>query len=235
MLLYDDDLISAFRQVSTATLTMVLLKNGLRKTWVRGAFQLGGAQNRVVGPAFTLRFIPGREDMATPVALAAATSTRAAIEEMPEGSIAVIAADGCREAGVVGDILVERMKVRGIEALVTDGVVRDLDGVRNTGFPVWAQGTAAPASISALTFVGWEEPVGCGGVAIFPGDLIVADNDGAVVVPKGLAADILDQCLEQEIFEAWIVKEVRNGHPLQGLYPPDDKTLARYQSDRLKS
>jgi len=231
---YDDDLITRFQQVSTATLTTVLLKNGLRNVWMRGPFPLAPPRSRVVGPAFTLRFIPGREDTANPGTLAATNSTRAAIEAMPAGCIAIIAADGCREAGVVGDILVERMKVRQVAGLVTDGVVRDLDGIRAAQFPVWAQGTAAPASISALTFAGWGDPIGCGGVAIFPGDLIVADTDGAVVIPKAMASDIIEQCLEQEKFEAWVVKEVRAGRPLPGLYPPDAQTLARYQSDSNK-
>lgn len=228
---FDDELISRFRQVSTATLAMVLLKKGLRNTWIRGAFPIGGSQKRVVGPAFTLRFIPGREDLATPEALAASNSSRAAIEAMPDGCIAVIAADGCREAGVIGDILAARMQARRVKAMITDGVVRDLDGVHETEFAVWAQGTAAPASISGLTFVGWGDPVGCGGVAIFPGDLIVADNDGAVVVPKDMASGIIDQCLEQERFEAWVVTQVQNGQSLQGLYPPNDETMGRYRSD----
>lgn len=232
---YDEELITQYQQVTTATLTMVLLKNGLRNVWMRGPFPLTTGQTRVVGPAFTLRFIPGREDTANPSALGAANSTRAAVEAMPAGCIAIIAADGCREAGVIGDILVERMKARQITALVTDGVVRDLDGIRASQFPIWAQGNAAPASISGLTFAGWGDPIGCGGVAIFSGDLIVADNDGAVVIPQDLATDIIDQCLEQEQFEAWVVNEVRKGQSLPGLYPPSAETRARYQSDRSKS
>jgi regulator of RNase E activity RraA len=228
---YADDLIASYRQVTTATLTMVLLKNGLRNVWMNGAFALADNQPRVVGPAFTMRFIPGREDMATPSALAAPGSTRAAVEAMPDGCVAIIAADGCREAGVLGDILIERMKARQVAAMITDGVVRDLDGVRASGFPVWAQGTAAPASIAALTFVGWQQPIGCGGVAVFPGDLIVADNDGAVVIPMDVAPTIIDQCLEQERFEAWVVDEVRKGQPLPGLYPPNEETTARYKRD----
>ena len=90
------------------------------------------------------------------------------------------------DAGIFGDILCARMRKRGVAALVTDGVVRDLAGVLGTGLPVWCQGTAAPASVNGLTFVGWQEPIGCGGVAVFPNDVIVADGDGAVVIPAAL-------------------------------------------------
>jgi regulator of RNase E activity RraA len=124
-----------------------------------------------VGRAFTLRFVPAREDLATPEILVAPISTRAAIEAMPEGCIAVVDAMGVTDAGIFGDILCARMRKRGVAALVSDGVVRDLDGVLGTGLPVWCQGAAAPPSVAGLTFVAWQEPIGCGGVAVFPNDV----------------------------------------------------------------
>ncbi len=117
-------------------------------------------------------------------------------------------------------------------ALVTDGVVRDLAGVLGTGLPVWAAGAAAPPSVAGLTFVGWGEPVGCGGVAVFAEDLIVADRDGAVVIPAALVAEVLAEAVEQERLEGWIMDEIGRGVALPGLYPADAETRARYQAWR---
>ena len=226
---YAAETIAAYRQITTATLTTVLLKEGLRNVWIRGSVALRPDQERVAGAAFTLRFIPSREDLATPESWSSPVSTRTAIEAMPEGSIAVVAAGGCTDAGVFGDILCARMKVRNVAAMVTDGVVRDLAGVLDTGLSVWAAGTAAPPSVAGLTFVNWQEPVGCGGVAIFPDDLIVADRDGAVVVPAKLVDKVLETAREQEALEEWIINEVRRGAPLPGLYPPNEENRRRYE------
>ena len=224
--------IAAMRGVSTATLTTVLLKKGLRNVWMRGARPLAGGQARVVGRAFTLRFVPAREDLATPASWASPTSTRGAIEEMPEGCVAVVDACGVADAGIFGDILCARMARRGVAALVSDGCVRDLEGVLGTGLPVWCHGAAAPPSVAGLTFVGWQQPVGCGGVAVFPDDIVVADGDGAVVVPQALAGAVLDEALEQERMEAWILGEVERDARLPGLYPMDEATRARYEAAR---
>ena len=191
---------------------------------------LFAADQRVVGRAFTLRFIPLREDLATPESWASPRSTRAAIEDMPEGVIAVADAMGVTDAGIFGDILTFRMKKRGVTALITDGVVRDAAGVESTHLPVWASGVAAPASVSGLTFVGWQEPIACGGSAIFPNDIIVADRDGAVVIPANLLSEVATAGQEQEQFEGWVMNEVAGGLPLPGLYPPDAATKARYEA-----
>ena len=105
------------------------------------------------------------------------------------------------DAGIFGDILCARMQKLGVAALVTDGVVRDLDGVLRTGLPVWCQGTAAPASVNGLTFVSWQEPIGCGGVAVFPNDVVVVDTDGAVLIPAAFLDDVIAAAVEQERFE----------------------------------
>ena len=128
-------LADALRAISTATLTTVLLKKGVRRTWMRGPNPLANAGERVVGPAFTLRFVPAREDLATPESWASPRSTRGAIEAMPEGCVAVADAMGIGEAGIFGDILAARMRKRGVAALVTDGAVRDGVGVAGTGLP----------------------------------------------------------------------------------------------------
>lgn len=228
----DASIIERLERVSTATLTTVLLKKGLRNIWIRGAFPLRPDQKRLVGRAFTLRFIPAREDLATPASWGNPISTRAAIEAMPEGCIAVIDGQGVSDAGVFGDILCARMAKRNVAALVTDGVVRDLSGVLGTGLPVWANGTAAPPSVAGLTFVNWQEPIGCGGVAIYPDDLIVADLDGAVVIPAALVDEIVAESVEQEAMEEWIVGEVEKGAVLPGLYPMNAETKARYEAFR---
>src|SRR5262245_40507773 len=132
--------LDTLRAASTATITTVLLKKGLRNVWIRRAIPLQPGQPRLVGRAFTLRFVPAREDLATPASWASPTSTRAAIEAMPEGSIAVVDAMGVADAGIFGDILCARMAQRKVVALVTDGVVRDVVGVRDTGLPVWCHG-----------------------------------------------------------------------------------------------
>ena len=228
----DEKTTATLSGITTATLTTVLLKKGLRNVWLRGPKPLRSGQKRLVGPAFTLRFVPAREDLATPESWSSPISTRAAIEAMPPGCIAVVDAMGITDAGIFGDILCARMKIRGVAALVTDGVVRDVAGVLDTGLPVWCQGAAAPPSVAGLTFVNWQEPIGCGGVAVFPDDVIVVDEDGAVVIPHALLSDVVEQAVEQEKLEAWIMGEVQAGTPLPGLYPPNAETKARYAAFR---
>jgi regulator of RNase E activity RraA len=193
--------------VSTATVTTVLLKKGLRNVWMRGTRPIRAGQPRLIGRAFTLRFVPAREDLATPESWSSPISTRAAIEAMPEGCITVVDAMG-----------------------VTDGVVRDLAGVLGTGLPVWCRGAAAPASVAGLTFVAWQEPIGCGGVAVFPDDIIMVDDDGAVVIPQKLAAEVATAAAEQERMEEWIMAQVNEGAALPGLYPPNAENKARYET-----
>lgn len=226
----DDAIADALRGVTTATLTTLLLKQGLRNTWIRGAAPLRPGLPRVVGRAFTLRFVPAREDLATPESWSSPISTRAAIEAMPAGCVAVVDAMGIADAGIFGDILCARMARRSVAALVTDGVVRDAAGVLGTGLPVWSRGAAAPPSVAGLTFVAWQQPVGCGGVAVFPDDWIVADGDGAVVVPAALAERIAQAAPEQERLETWIMGEVERGAQLPGLYPPNAEQRARYEA-----
>jgi regulator of RNase E activity RraA len=153
---------------------------------------------------------------------------------MPPGCIAVADAMNVTDAGIFGDILCARMAKRGISALITDGVVRDIAGVLGTGLPVWCRGAAAPASVTSLTFVAWQQPIACGGVAVFPGDVIVVDQDGAVLIPANLLDEVIPLAVEQERLEAWIMSEVERGVPLPGLYPPNAEAKARYDADKHK-
>lgn len=228
----DPEIINVLSQVTTATLTTILLKKGLRNVWMRGTRALRPGQPRLVGRAFTLRFVPAREDLATPASWASPISTRAAIEAMPPGCIAVVDSMGVTDAGIFGDILCARMVKRGVAALVTDGVVRDLAGVLGTGLPVWCSGAAAPPSVAGLTFVAWQQPIGCGGVAVFPDDVVVVDDDGAVLIPAALLDEVLAEAPEQERMEGWIMREVERGVPLPGLYPMNADTKARYEAEK---
>lgn len=228
----DPSVVETLSGVSTATLSTVLLKKGLRNVWMRGTRPIRDGQPRRVGEAFTLRFVPAREDLATPASWASPTSTRAAIEQMPEGCIVVADAMGVKDAGIFGDILCARMMKRGVAGLITDGVMRDRAGVLESGLPVWCDGISANPSVAGLTFVGWQQPVACGGVAVFPGDVVVTDEDGAVLIPADLLEDVLSEAPEQEAAEEWIMAEVRRGAALPGLYPMNEETKARYAASR---
>jgi len=229
-MLLDQKAIDTLKTISTGTITTILLKKGLRNVWIRGAKPIKAGQPRIVGPAFTFRFVPTREDLATPASWGSPISTRAAIEAMPRGTIAVVDAMRITDAGIFGDILCARMMKRGVAAMVTDGVVRDIAGVLNTGLPIWCNGVAAPPSVAGLTFVAWQQPIGCGGVAVFPGDIVVIDDDGAVLIPPTHLTDVLNEAPEQERMEAWIVEEIGRDVPLPGLYPMNAETKSRYEA-----
>ena len=226
----DAAIIATLQKVSTATLTTVLLKKGLRNVWMRGTKPLAAGQPRVAGRAFTLRFVPAREDLATPASWSSPISTRAAIEAMPAGVVAVADAMGVTDAGIFGDILCLRMRKRGVAGLVTDGAVRDAAGVLASQLPVWCEGVCAPASVTGLTFVSWQEPIGCGGVAVWPNDVVVVDQDGAVLIPQALVSQVIEGAVEQERLEGWIMGEVERGAALPGLYPANAENTARYEA-----
>jgi regulator of RNase E activity RraA len=228
------NVVEVLSKVTTATLTTLLLKKGLRNVWMRGTRPIRTGQPRLVGPAFTLRFVPAREDLATPESWSKPISTRGAIEAMPAGCIVVADARGVTDAGIFGDILCARMAKKGVAGLVTDGVVRDMAGVLGTGLPVWCQGAAAPPSVAGLTFVNWQEPIGCGGVAVFPDDVVVVDDDGAVLIPAALVDEMVATAPEQERMEGWIMDEVGKGVPLPGLYPMNAETKARYEATKKR-
>ena len=228
----DPKLASALAGVSTATLTTVLLKQGLRNVWMRGTRPLRPDQPRLVGRAFTLSLRagargPGHAGLLGLAEIDAGGHRGHAGRLHRRGRRA-----GITDAGIFGDILCARMAKRGVAGLVTDGVVRDLAGVLGTGLPVWCQGAAAPPSVAGLTFVDWQQPIGCGGVAVFPDDVVVVDADGAVVVPAALVESVAAASVEQERLETWIMGEVEGGAALPGLYPPNDAHKARYEASK---
>ena len=217
------------RTVSTATLTMVLIKQGVRTSWLSGPVPLDSIEERIVGPAFTIRFVPGREDLSGPESYARSPSFRDAIEAAPAGSVVVIDGCGNPDGATLGDILVARLARKGVAAAITDAPVRDADEVRAVGLPVLSAGVAAPPSIVGLAYAGFGEIIGCGGVAVRPGDVMVCDNDGAVVVPFELAEAVAEAGVEQERFERFVQQRVKAGASVLGLYPPEAATLTAYE------
>ena len=229
-------LAAKFKKISTATLTMQLLKRGIKSIWMHGPKPLGLNQDRIAGPAYTLRFLPGREDLNGPEILKRTDlAQRRAIEECPPDHILVVDALGRNDGAAIGDILATRLQVRGVAGLVSDANVRDADGVLASGLPVWCPGAAAPASIANLSDGELNVPIGCGGGAVIPGDWIIADNDGVVVVPKNFAEEIARDGLEQEIHEEFILTQVKNGAPIPGHYPPNEVNISKYKEWRGKN
>ena len=215
---------------STATITMQLLKRGLRATAMCGVAPLSGEQERVVGEAYTVRFIPMREDLSDPAVLGSRENPqRRAIEECPEGAVLVMDGLRNRNVGTIGDILAERLRVRGVAACVTDSAVRDADAVIATGFPVWCGGRAAPPSNTGFAMGDLQTPVGCGGVAVIPGDVLVCDGDGVAVIPRKMVESVAADAIEQEQVEAFVLERIRAGHAVPGTYPPNDETMAAYE------
>ena len=229
------ELAATFRQISTATLTMQLLKRGIKNIWMFGPKPLAAGQERIAGPAYTLRFIPGREDLTGPDILKRTDlAQRRAIEECPPDHILVVDALGREDGAAIGDILATRLHVRGVAGLVSDANVRDADGVIASKLPVWCPGAAAPASVANLSDGELQVPIGCGGVAVIPGDWIICDNDGVVVVPQALAEEVAIGGLEQELHEQFILEQVKGGAPIPGHYPPNEENLAKYQEWKAK-
>ena len=224
------EVIEVLASVSTATLSMQLLKRGLRNASMIGPRPLEPGGPRVAGRAYTLRFLPGREDLATLDSYARPGSIRQAIEAVPAGAFVVIDARGEQGAGSLGDIFVARLQALGAVAAVSDGPIRDLAEIRPLGFPLFCTGAVAPPSIARLTFADWQLPVGCGKVAVIPGDVLVGDEDGVIVVPHALAGEVARDAVEQERFERFVQMKVQRGAPLPGLYPPNEDTLAAYRA-----
>jgi regulator of RNase E activity RraA len=219
----DATLFESLKRVTTDSVATVLLKKGLRNQWVRGPMPLRLDQPRTVGRAFTLRFIPVREDVpgAVPRKLPV---NRDAVEAMQTGCVAVADARGMTAAATFGDIVVARMQKRGVAGIVTDGAVRDRNGLLAIGLPIWTAGITAPPPATQLMLVAWQEPIACGGVAVFPDDIILADADGVIVIPSAFAADIAAGGLEQERLDEWQMEQIKRGVSLPALQPmPKDK------------
>ena len=223
--------IKNFLYTSTATVSMQMLKRGFRNSAVNGVRPLNPKATRLVGPAYTLRYIPGREDLDKPPTPADPPSAqRAAIEETPAGHVLVIGTEGNTRSGTLGDILALRLKVRGVAGVLSDGAMRDTPVIGKMDWPVYCTAAAAPPSMANLHPAEVQVPVGVCGVPVYPGDVIVADEDGAIVVPRHLADEVARDSFEQERLEKFVAIRVGQGTPIPGTYPPNDKTKAAYQA-----
>ncbi len=230
-----DKTLETLGKISVATVTMQLLKRGVRNISMAGVRPMNDPAEKLIGPAYTLRYVPLREDLSTPEVLGGADyPPRVAIESAPEGSVLVIDGRGRGDIAVVGDILVERLKIRGVAGVVSDGGIRDCAEAVAVGLPLYAAGPAAPASVAGHAAADIETPVACGGVAVFPGDVIMGDGDGVVVIPKALAAEVAKDGIEQERYERFAKLKIKQGRPVPGVYPPNDETKAEY-AEWLKS
>ena len=218
------------RHVSTATLCTALFKRGLRNVYIQGISRLttpsGG---NLVGSAFTMRSIPAREDIDQISAFDDPNHPqRKAIESVPPGHVLVLDCRQEKRAASGGEILTTRLMVRGAAGLVSDGPVRDSGELAKMDFPIYCAGGSAPLNLLCHHALEHDVPIGCGGVAVYPGDVIVGDDEGVVVIPQHLADEVAEQCEEQEKMEAFILEREQNGAKLAGTYPPNAETRAAF-------
>jgi len=221
------------RHVSTATLCTQLFKRGFRNVYIQGITKLTAAAENLVGPAFTLRNIPAREDLDQLSAFENPNHPqRKAIESTPPGHVLVIDCRGETRVASGGQILLTRLEVRGAAGLVSDGPIRDSGEIASMNFPVYCAGGSAPLNLIQHHAAEMNVPIGCGGVAVYPGDIIVGDEEGVVVIPQHLVDEVAADAAEQEELEKFLLERVRNGAALPGTYPPSADTRAAYEAWR---
>lgn len=219
-------------QVSTATVATLLYKRGYRNCYVQGVSGLGLGGTRMVGPAFTLRYIPAREDTDPIEAFREPDHPqRVAVETCPAGAVLVMDCRQDASAASAGSILLTRLMVRGGAGVVTDGGIRDADGAAALDMPVFAAKPSAPTNLTKHHAVDIDVPIGCGGVAVYPGDIVLGDGDGVMIIPRHLADDIAAEAIPMEAFEDFVLEEVHRGVPIIGLYPATDPaTKERFEA-----
>jgi regulator of RNase E activity RraA len=223
------------KTVSTATVCTALFKRGFRNQYIQDVRPLNPAAGPMVGEAFTLRYIPAREDLDQISAFDSPEHPqRKAIESVPPGQVLVMDCRRETRAASGGHILLTRLKVRGAAGVVTDGCLRDSEAIAAMDYPIYGAGGSAPLNLVCHHAVDINVPIGCGGVAVFPGDTIVGDGEGVVVIPQAMVADVARDAHEQEIMEQFVLLEIEQGRALPGTYPPNAATLARYQQWRAR-
>tara|TARA_R110001606_G_C15384199_1_gene650785 strand:- start:1701 stop:2426 length:726 start_codon:yes stop_codon:yes gene_type:complete len=225
----DEAVIEQLRQVSTATLHTALFKRGLRNTYIQGVSRVNTTKVKMAGQAFTLRYIPAREDLDTVAAFKDPEHPqRLAVESVPEGMIMV---SDCRQdasAASAGSILLTRLEFRKCAGFVSDAGIRDFDGASAMNMPIFCAKESAPTNLTKHHGVDIEVPIGCGGVAVYPGDVLVGDGDGIIVIPLEIAEEISAEAIKMELFEDYVINKVRSGSAVIGLYPPNDKAQQEY-------
>jgi regulator of RNase E activity RraA len=221
----------ALKKISTATLTTALFKRGLRNVFIQGVFLLNKESPRMVGEAYTLRYIPAREDLDTLGAFEGrGHPQREAIEACPPGQVLVMDARRDASAATGGDILMARLMVRGVAGVVTDGGLRDSTTIDKMPWPAYCAARSAPLNLVRHHAVDSQLPIGCGGVAVYPGDIVVGDGDGVVVIPAKIANEVAEEAANQTIFEDWVEAKVNAGRSIFGLYPPSPETRAEFEA-----
>lgn len=223
------------QETTTATLCTQLFKRGLRNQFIQGVQLVTPKAEMMVGEAFTLRNIPAREDLDGPGMFDGREHPqRRAIEECPEGAVLAIDCRKDPRSGALGDILITRLADRGVAGVVTDGGMRDVTPMADFTIPIYAACASPPASFHIHHAVDLGVPIACGDVAVFPGDILVGDGEGVVVVPRHLAEEVARDSAEQETMESWVLAEVKQGRSIFGLYPPNDDNKKRYEASKSK-
>lgn len=213
--------------VSTATLSTCLFKRGLRNQFLQDVHPVGPAAPQMVGEAFTLRYIPAREDLnPLEVFRDRGHPQRQAVEQCPEGAVLVIDSRKDARAASAGSILVTRLKMRGCAGVVTDGGFRDSPEIAGLSFPAYHQRPSAPTNLTLHQAIDINVPVGCGDVPVFPGDVVVGDREGVIVIPAHLADEIAREAVGMTIFEDFVTERVQEGRSILGLYPATDPAIA---------
>jgi regulator of RNase E activity RraA len=226
----------ALKKISTATLTTVLFKRGLRNVFIQGVFLLNPESPRMVGEAYTLRYIPAREDIDQLGAFEGrGHPQREAIEACPPGSVLVMDARRDASAATGGDILMTRLMVRGVAGVVTDAGLRDTPTIEKLPWPAYCGARSAPLNLVRHHAVDSQVPIGCGGVPVYPGDVMVGDAEGVVVIPAAMAEEVAKEAEAQTVFEDWVEARVKEGRSIFGLYPPSAETRAEFEAWRKNS
>jgi regulator of RNase E activity RraA len=209
--------------VSTATLCTALFKRGLRNQFIQDVHPLNPDLPVMVGEAFTLRYIPAREDL-NPLSVFADRShpQRKAVEDCPPGAVFVIDSRKDARAASAGGILVTRLMKRGVAGVVTDGGFRDSPEIAQMPFPAYHHRPSAPTNLTLHQALDIDVPIGCGDVAVWPGDVVVGDAEGVVVIPAAIADEVADEAVEMTAFEDFVIERVGAGQSILGLYPPTD-------------
>ncbi|WGD29747.1 ribonuclease activity regulator RraA [Ancylobacter sp. WKF20] len=223
--------IALLKTVNVSTLTNCLLRRGFRNQFLHGVAPLDPALPNMVGPAFTLRFIPSREDLDTMANYQLDTHVqRRAIEECPSGAVLVVDSRGDSRAASAGDLLIARLKARGCAGIVTDGGYRDLPGIRRTGLPSYQAQTASPATPITLHPADLNLPIGCAGVAVYPGDIVVGDAEGVVIVPAHVAAEVAEEAAAVVAYEEFAEEKINEGRSIFGLFPATEASRREYDA-----
>lgn len=221
-------------KVSTPTLMTALYKRGLRHQWIQDVHCVNPAATPMVGQAFTLRYMPAREDL-NPIEVFRDRQhpQRVAIEQCPPGAVMVIDSRKDPRAASAGSILITRLMLRGCAGIVTDGGFRDTPELERLPFPVYHNRPAAPTNLTLHQAIEINGPIGCGDAPVFPGDVIVGDAEGVLVLPAHLADELADESIEMTAFEDFVTEEVLKGRSIIGLYPATDpQTTADFQAWR---